>query len=80
MIVAAHGDRAPGTPRTEQTALTGAAVLAREFNLDDLSGVVINRRCPTHTGAARGAQSLVAVPVKLKVVDRKALSRYTCDI
>ena len=45
MIVAAHGDRAPGTARTEQTALTGAAVFARESNLDDLSGAVIDRRC-----------------------------------
>ena len=75
MIMAAHGHRAPGTPRTEQTAPTGAAVFAREFNLDDLIAVVIDRRCPTHTGAARGTPSLVAVPVKLKVVDSKALSR-----
>ena len=75
MIVAAHGERAPGTARTEPTALTGAAVLAREFKLDDLIAVVIDRRCPTHTGAARGTQRLVALPVKLKAVDSKALSR-----
>jgi hypothetical protein len=43
MRVAAHGDRLPGTVRIEQAAPAGPQSV-REFNLDELSGAVIDRR------------------------------------
>src|SRR5437016_924457 len=74
MLFRPHGDSATLTRRMRTQGATRAAlaVLAREFDLDDLVLAIVDGGRPTATGAALRASCLFALPLNLKLTRLKS--------